>query len=88
MEAIRPEDKIHCRTIWISDVHLGSVHSKTQQLLQLLERVQCERLYLVGDIVDLLAMRRRGALARFTQQSITEADEAVAPKGGCYLRAW
>jgi UDP-2,3-diacylglucosamine pyrophosphatase LpxH len=59
MEAIRPEDKIHCRTIWISDVHLGSVHSKTQQLLQLLERVQCERLYLVGDIVDLLAMRRR-----------------------------
>lgn len=59
MEAIRPDDKIHCRTLWISDVHLGSVHSKTEQLLQLLERVKCERLYLVGDIVDLLAMRRR-----------------------------
>lgn len=59
MKAIRPDDKIHCRTLWISDVHLGSVHSKTEQLLQLLERVHCERLYLVGDIVDLLAMKRR-----------------------------
>ena len=59
MEAIRPDDEIRCRTMWISDVHLGSVHSKTEQLLQLLDRVKCERLYLVGDIVDLLAMKRR-----------------------------
>ena len=59
MEAIRPDDQIHCRAMWISDVHLGSTHSKAKQLLQLLDRVHCDRLYLVGDIVDLLAMRRR-----------------------------
>lgn len=59
MEAIRPDDIIHCRAMWISDVHLGSPHSKAKQLLQLLDRVHCDRLYLVGDIVDLLAMRRR-----------------------------
>lgn len=59
MEAIRPDEKIHCRAVWISDVHLGSVHCKAEQLLQLLDRIKCERLYLVGDIVDLLAMKRR-----------------------------
>jgi UDP-2,3-diacylglucosamine pyrophosphatase LpxH len=59
MEALRPEGDIHCETLWISDVHLGSVHSKAEQLLQLLKRVHCKRLYLVGDIVDVWAMHRR-----------------------------
>jgi UDP-2,3-diacylglucosamine pyrophosphatase LpxH len=59
MEAIRRDDKIHCRSIWISDVHLGSRHSKAAELLQLFERIEFETLYLVGDIVDLLAMKRR-----------------------------
>lgn len=59
MEAIRRDDNIHCRSIWISDVHLGSRHSKAAELLQLFERIEFETLYLVGDIVDLLAMKRR-----------------------------
>ena len=59
MEAIRPNDKLQCRSIWISDVHLGSRHSKANELLQLFERIEFETLYLVGDIVDLLAMKRR-----------------------------
>ncbi|GHD31022.1 UDP-2,3-diacylglucosamine diphosphatase [Halioglobus pacificus] len=59
MEAIRTDGKISCRTLWISDVHLGSVHSKAESLLQLLKRVECERLYLVGDIVDVWAMHKR-----------------------------
>ena len=59
MQAIRRDDKIHCRSIWISDVHLGSRHSKAAELLQLFERIEFETLYLVGDIVDLLAMKRR-----------------------------
>ena len=59
MEAVRPDGRIQCRTLWISDVHLGSVHSKAEALLQLLDRVDCHRLYLVGDIVDVWAMQRR-----------------------------
>ena len=59
MEAITPEGKLQCRSIWISDVHLGSRHSKASELLQLFERIEFETLYLVGDIVDLLAMKRR-----------------------------
>ena len=59
MQALDPDGKVRCKALWISDVHLGSVHSKAEQLLQLLDRVECERLYLVGDIVDVWAMQRR-----------------------------
>ena len=59
MEGVRPDGRINCKTLWISDVHLGSIHSKAEQLIQLLDRVHCEQLYLVGDIVDVWAMRRR-----------------------------
>ena len=59
MLEIKPNDVLKCRTIWISDVHLGSKYCKAKQLLEFLDRIEFEQLYLVGDIVDLLAMRRR-----------------------------
>lgn len=46
------------RSVWISDVHLGSHGCQAKSLLQFLRAVRCERLYLVGDIIDLWAMRR------------------------------
>jgi len=42
----------HHRAIFISDVHLGTRGCKAEQLLDFLERNQCQTLYLVGDIVD------------------------------------
>lgn len=59
MNASHTDGRIECETLWISDVHLGSVHSKAEFLLQTLKRVQCRKLYLVGDIVDVWAMHRR-----------------------------
>jgi len=40
------------RTIWISDVHLGTRACKASSLLDFLRRNIAETLYLVGDIVD------------------------------------
>lgn len=40
------------RTIWISDVHLGTKACQAGLLLDFLKRTECETLYLVGDIVD------------------------------------
>jgi hypothetical protein len=37
------------RTVFISDVHLGSRHAQGVALLQFLEEVRPESLYLVGD---------------------------------------
>lgn len=45
-------DKIHCRTVWISDVHLGTRGCKVAYLDDFLEKVKCDYLYLVGDIID------------------------------------
>ena len=40
------------RTIFISDVHLGTKGCQAELLLDFIRHVECETLYLVGDIVD------------------------------------
>ena len=40
------------RTIFISDVHLGSRGCQADLLLDFIRHVDCDTLYLVGDIID------------------------------------
>jgi len=40
------------RSIWISDLHLGTNGCKADDLCKFLKQHECEHLYLVGDIVD------------------------------------
>ncbi len=47
------------RSIFISDVHLGTAACQAQYLLDFLNNHKPEYLYLVGDIVDLIQMRKR-----------------------------
>ena len=47
------------RTLWISDVHLGTRASRAAELLEFLSAVRAERIYLVGDIVDIKCMGPR-----------------------------
>lgn len=47
------------RTVWISDVHLGFRGCAAEFLLDFLRSVECETLYLVGDIIDFWEMERR-----------------------------
>ncbi|MQA67090.1 MAG: UDP-2,3-diacylglucosamine diphosphatase [Alphaproteobacteria bacterium] len=42
----------HYRTIFLSDIHLGTKGCKAELLLEFLDRHQCDQLFLVGDIVD------------------------------------
>lgn len=49
----------HYRAIFISDVHLGTSACQAEYLLDFLTQNSCDTLYLVGDIIDLLAMRKR-----------------------------
>jgi len=51
---------LRCRTIFISDVHLGTKGCQAEMLLDFIRRSQCERLYLVGDIVDGWKMAKSG----------------------------
>lgn len=49
-KSFRPKAKF--RTIWISDIHLGTKGCNAELLLDFLHSVECETLYLVGDIID------------------------------------
>ena len=45
------------RSVFISDVHLGTADCQAEYLLDFLNQVRCETLYLVGDIIDLIGMQ-------------------------------
>lgn len=47
------------RTIWISDVHLGTRQCDAGALLAFLETHDSDYLYLVGDIIDFWSLRRQ-----------------------------
>jgi len=47
------------KTIWISDVHLGSTQCDAEALLDFLKHNHTEKLFLVGDILDIWAMRSK-----------------------------
>jgi UDP-2,3-diacylglucosamine pyrophosphatase LpxH len=43
---------VRCRTAFISDIHLGTRGCQAALLLEFIRELDCETLYLVGDIVD------------------------------------
>ncbi len=47
------------RAIWISDLHLGTPGCQAEKLLDFLKHTESTYLYLVGDIIDGWALRRR-----------------------------
>ncbi|KAA9130306.1 UDP-2,3-diacylglucosamine diphosphatase [Marinihelvus fidelis] len=53
------DTKIRSRTVFISDVHLGFPGCSAEFLCDFLDKVECETLYLVGDIFDFWYMKRR-----------------------------
>ena len=50
---------MRCRTVFISDVHLGFHGCSADFLLDFLDHTECETLYLVGDIVDFWNLKKK-----------------------------
>jgi UDP-2,3-diacylglucosamine pyrophosphatase LpxH len=55
---MKPE-KLQFKSVFISDLHLGSRGCQADALNDFLATVEADNLYLVGDIVDLWAMSRK-----------------------------
>lgn len=55
-QAFRPKRRY--RTVWISDIHLGTRGCNAVMLLDFLRSVECDVLYLVGDILDGWRLRK------------------------------
>jgi len=47
------------RTIWISDIHLGTKDCKAKELLDFIKHCRTQKIYLVGDIIDGWALKKR-----------------------------
>jgi UDP-2,3-diacylglucosamine pyrophosphatase LpxH len=59
-DAVGDGDTSHrWRAIWISDIHLGTPGCQARHLLDFLKHTESDTLYLVGDIVDGWALKRR-----------------------------
>lgn len=49
----------HYRTIWISDLHIGSTQCQADVLLDFLKYNDSDKLYLVGDIIDFWSLSKK-----------------------------
>jgi UDP-2,3-diacylglucosamine pyrophosphatase LpxH len=55
----RSGERRRYRTVWISDVHLGTRGCNAEMLIDFLDDVDSDRMYLVGDIIDAWALKKR-----------------------------
>ncbi len=73
--------KLRYRTVWISDVHLGTRDAQVDYLLEFLRSAEFETLYLVGDILDIWKMRSGWYWNQTTLDVVHEIMERA--RGGC-----
>jgi UDP-2,3-diacylglucosamine pyrophosphatase LpxH len=62
----------HVRAIFVSDVHLGTRACQAERLLEFLRTHESEYLFLLGDIIDFWAMRRRGVYWSNAQNTLVQ----------------
>ena len=94
-KSFRPKRKY--RTIWISDIHLGTRGCKAEYLLDFLRSTESERLYLVGDICRQspepfgIGVANRGAFPAALDEigALREAepDDLLQPSEGLWRRS-
>ncbi len=56
---VHPASRRRHRSVFLSDLHLGAPACRAEAILQFLDGVECEQLYLLGDVVDGWRLRRR-----------------------------
>lgn len=58
MSVPEPAGRVRVRSLFLSDVHLGTRACRAEELLALLRDYESENIFLVGDIIDFWAMSR------------------------------
>ena len=83
------ESRRYFRTIVLSDIHLGTSHSKVEQVCNFLSTTDCDRLILNGDIIDGWSLQKFGfrkmeASAHSLLQNHHEDDGELRHGGDLY----
>jgi UDP-2,3-diacylglucosamine pyrophosphatase LpxH len=47
------------KTLFISDIHLGNKNSQADKLLEVFKEYEFENLFIIGDFIDMTAMKRK-----------------------------
>jgi len=55
------------KSIFLSDIHLGSSYAQTKELFELLENIEVENLFLVGDVFNQDASSKSADIAKFKE---------------------
>jgi len=55
------------KSLFISDTHLGSSYNNSEKLFDLLENIEAEQLFLVGDIINKSALKKHSDVVRFIE---------------------
>ena len=76
MGTSRSDALVRLRSVFISDVHLGSRDCRAGELLEFLASIEVDYLFLVGDIIDFWSLRRNF----FWPQQHNEVVRAVLDK--------
>lgn len=80
MRADKRRNTVRFRSVFLSDVHLGSRDCRADLLLEFLNALDTEHLYIVGDLVDFWSLRRSFHWPRAHTQ-IVRAIRAMAAAG-------
>lgn len=80
--------KNECKTIIVSDVHLGTKGSKAKELVRFLKQYRCENLILNGDIIDGWQLKKSGKWKRKHTRFFTKILKMIEEDGTkvTYLR--
>jgi UDP-2,3-diacylglucosamine pyrophosphatase LpxH len=73
--------RLRARAVFISDLHLGSWHCQVEALHEFLENLRCEKLYLVGDVLDLWWIHRRRAKWTRRESQVLELFHRLPRRG-------
>lgn len=73
--------RIRCKTIIISDVHLGTKGSKAKELVRFLKQYKCENLILNGDIIDGWQLKKSGKWKRKHTRFFTRILKMIEEDG-------
>ena len=65
---------IKAHSIWISDFHLGSVGCQEKKIKQFLEKIQCNHLFLNGDIFDTVIIKDPNVMKQKFQEIISQIN--------------
>jgi len=73
--------RTRCKTIIISDVHLGTKGSKAKELVRFLKQYKCENLILNGDIIDGWQLKKSGKWKRKHTRFFTRILKMIEEDG-------